>query len=141
MLVHKGSQINNVQLITGLRIAEMSQLQNCSVMCTKNGSYCENEKKREKKSGGGGCVQRMEVIVKSKKVRGGGRGQGRCERRRGGAWGQVGGKNQGGCEWRSEAFVKIQKKILFFWGGGGSGRGGGGGQVGGGGSGWMGTEN
>ena len=43
MLVHKGSQINNVQLITGLRIAEMSQLQNCSVMCTKNGSYCENE--------------------------------------------------------------------------------------------------
>ena len=27
MLVHKGGQINNVQLITGLRIAEMSQLQ------------------------------------------------------------------------------------------------------------------
>ena len=53
MLVHKGGQINNVQLITGLRIAEMSQLQNCSVMCTKNGSYCEM-KKREKKSGGGG---------------------------------------------------------------------------------------
>ena len=75
MLVHKGDQINNVQLITGLRIAEMSQLQNCSVMCTKNGSYCENEKKREKKSGGrGGCVQRMEVIVKRKKV--GGRGGG-----------------------------------------------------------------
>ena len=81
MLVHKGSQINNVQLITGLRIAEMSQLQNCSVMCTKNGSYCENEKKRE---------------------------------------------NQGRCERRSEAFVKIQKFIylfffifiIFFWGGG-----------------------
>ena len=54
MLVHKGGQINNVQLITGLRIAEMSQLQNCSVKCTKNGSYCENVKKREKKSGGGG---------------------------------------------------------------------------------------
>ena len=35
----------------------MSQLQNCSVMCTKNGSYCENEK-REKKSDGR-CVQRM----------------------------------------------------------------------------------
>ena len=70
-LVHKGGQIN-VQLITGLRIAEMSQLQNCSVMCTKNGSYCENEK-REKKSGGGGggCVQRMEVIVKRKKSQGG----------------------------------------------------------------------
>ena len=68
MLVHKGGQINNVQLITGLRI-EMSQLQNCSVMCTKNGSYCENEK-REKKSGGGGFVQRMEI----KKVEGGGGG-------------------------------------------------------------------
>ena len=65
-----------MQLITGLRIAEMSQLQNCSVMCTKNGSYCENEKKREKKSGGGGCVQRMEVIVKRKKSGGGGGGGG-----------------------------------------------------------------
>ena len=42
MLVHKGGQINNGQLITGLRIAEMSQLQNCRVMCTKNGSFCEN---------------------------------------------------------------------------------------------------
>ena len=90
MLVHKGGQINNVQLITGLRIAEMSQLQNCSVMCTKNGSYCENEKKREKVSGEGGCVQRMEVIVKRKKG-----GQGRCER-------------------RSEALIFL---IFFFWGG------------------------
>ena len=26
---------------------------------------------------------------------------------------------QGGCEWKSEAFVKIQKKIIFFKGGGG----------------------
>ena len=77
MLVHKGGQINNVQLITGLRIAEMSQLQNCSVKCTKNGSYCENVKKREKKSGGeGGCVQRMEVIVKRKKSQWGGGGGG-----------------------------------------------------------------
>ena len=74
MLVHKGGQINNVQLITGLRIAEMSQLQNCSVMCTKNRSYCENEKKREKVRGEGGCVQRVEVIVKRKKSHGGGRG-------------------------------------------------------------------
>ena len=49
-------------------------------MCTKNGSYCE----KEKKSGGGGQV---------------------------------------GCERRSEAFVKIQKKIK----GGGVGSGGGGG--------------
>ena len=81
MLVHKGGQINNVQLITGLRIAEMSQLQNCSAKCTKNGSYCENVKKREKKSGGrgGGCVQRMEVIVKRKKSQWGGGGGGGSE--------------------------------------------------------------
>ena len=72
MLVHKGGQINNVQLITGVRIAEMSQLQNCSVMCTKNGSYCKNEKKKRKSQGGGGCVQRMEVIVKRKKLGGSG---------------------------------------------------------------------
>ena len=78
MLVHKGGQINNVQLITGLRIAEMSQLQNCSVKCTKNGSYCENVKKGRKVRGEGGCVQRMEVIVKrtKKSVGGGGGGSG-----------------------------------------------------------------
>ena len=36
-----------------------------------------------------------------------------------------GGGVQGGCEWRSEAFVKIQKKnIIFFWGGSGQERGG-----------------
>ena len=36
----------------------------------------------------------------------------------------VGGGELGGCEWRSEAFVKIQKKnIIFFGGGGGGGRG------------------
>ena len=39
---------------------------------------------------------------------------------------------QGGCEWRSEAFVKIQRRmfvcLFFFFGGGGP--------VGGGGSGW-----
>ena len=44
-----------------------------------------------------------------------------------------GGRGQGGCEWRSEAFVKIKKKKIFW--GGGSGQGG---RVGG--SGWMGTE-
>ena len=80
MLVHKGGQINNVQLITGLRIAEMSQLQNCSVKCTKNGSYCENVKKGRKSQGGGGGggggVQRMEVIVKRKKKSVGGGGGG-----------------------------------------------------------------
>ena len=39
--------------------------------------------------------------------------------------GRVGG--QGGCEWVSDAFVKIKKKnyyyFFFFWGGGESGRG------------------
>ena len=42
---------------------------------------------------------------------------------------------QGGCVWRSEAFVKIQKKKFFL--GGGRVRGGGSGW---GGSGWMGME-
>ena len=56
----------------------MSQLQNCIVMCTKKGSNCENEKKRrEKVRGRGGCVQRMEVIVKRQKTGGGGGGQGK----------------------------------------------------------------
>ena len=44
----------------------MSQLQKCSVMCRKNGGYCENEKRERKSQGGGGCVQRIEVIVKRK---------------------------------------------------------------------------
>ena len=44
-----------------------------------------------------------------------------------------GGGGQGGCELRSEAFVKIQKKNIFFFGGGG---GGGGSGRGGGRSGW-----
>ena len=89
--MHKGGQINNVQLITGVRIAEMSQLQNCSVMCTKKGSYCENEKNERKCQGrgSGGCVQRTEVIVKRKKKSWGG-----CHSR---------------CKWRSEAFVKLKK--------------------------------
>ena len=71
MLVLKGDQINNVQLITGLRIAEMSQLQNCSVMFTKNGSYCENEKKERKSQGGGGmCTKNGSYCEKL--IRGGG---------------------------------------------------------------------
>ena len=49
MLVHKGGKINNVQLITGLRIAEMSQRQ--GGICKKNGSYCEKEKSRRGGSG------------------------------------------------------------------------------------------
>ena len=70
MLVHNGGQINNVQLITGLRIAEMSQLQNCSAMCTKNGSYCENEKKERKSQWGGGmCTKNRSYCEKEKKDR------------------------------------------------------------------------
>ena len=33
------------------------------------------------------------------------------------------GGGQGGCVWRTEAFVKIQKKNYFFLAGGGSGQG------------------
>ena len=46
--------------------------------------------------------------------------------------GRVGGGGQGGCKWRSEAFVKIQKKNIFFFflGGGVQVWGGEGGQVG-----------
>ena len=65
MLVHKGGQINNVQLITGLRIAELPQRQGGGGICTKKGSYCE----KEKKSGGGGqgrCEWRSEVNSKKK---------------------------------------------------------------------------
>ena len=72
-------------------------------MCTKNGSYCENEKKERKSQGGGGmCTKNGSYCEKDKKSEGGG-GQGRYER-------------------RSEAFVKIQKK----GGGGEFGLGGGG---------------
>ena len=75
MLVHKGGQINNVQLITGLRIAEMSQLQNCTVKCTKNGSYCENVKKKgEKVRGRGMCTKNGSYCEKEKTVSGGGSG-------------------------------------------------------------------
>ena len=52
----------------------------------------------------------------------------------GGGGGGVGLGGQGGCEWRSEAFVK-----KFFLGGGGGGPVRGGVRLGG--SGWMGTEN
>ena len=48
--------------------------------------------------------------------------------------GGVGLGGPGGCEWRSEAFVKIKKKYIFFFWGGGRGRVRGG-RVGGGGQG------
>ena len=53
MLVHKGGQIKNVQLITGVRIAEMSQLQNCSVKIFKEHSSRYFTRKRS-----GGCLLR-----------------------------------------------------------------------------------
>ena len=113
--MHKGGQINNVQLITGVRIAEMSQLQNCSVMCTKKGSYCENEKNERKSQGrgSGGCVQKNgSYCEKEKKVWGG----------------------HSRCKWSpSEAFVKFKKKNSSGGGGLGSGRG----RGGGGGSEWI----
>ena len=40
-----------------------------AVSCTQNGSYCENEKIRGGGGNQGGCVQRMEVIVKRKKMK------------------------------------------------------------------------
>ena len=52
--MHKGGQINNVQLITGVKTAEMSQLQNCSVMCTKKKEVIVKMKKMREKVRGGG---------------------------------------------------------------------------------------
>ena len=79
MLVHKGGQINNVQLITGLGLGlqrchnykiavscvqrmevivkmkkEREKVRGRGGMCTKNGSYCEKENVR---GGGGGSGQ------------------------------------------------------------------------------------
>ena len=81
MLLHKGGQINNVQLITGVRIVGMSQLQNCSVMCTKNGSYCENKNKKSQGEGSGGmCTKNGSYCrEKEKKLGGGGGGGGGAE--------------------------------------------------------------
>ena len=83
MLLHKGGQINNVQLITGVRIVEISQLQNCSVMCAKKGSYCENKKKVRGEGSGEMCTKNGSYCrEKEKKVGvggGGGGAQGRCE--------------------------------------------------------------
>ena len=80
MLLHKGGQINNVQLITGVRIVEMSQLQNCSVMCTKNASYCENKDKKKKKvrgeGSGGMCTKNGSYCREKEKKLGGGGGGG-----------------------------------------------------------------
>ena len=77
-----------------------------------------------KKPGGGGqggCVQRMEVIAKRKKVMRVGRGvrvdvTGEVEFLFGGGGGQVvWGGGQSGCVQRSEAFLKIQNIFFFFF--------------------------
>ena len=72
MFVHKGGQINNVQLITEVRIAEMSQLQNRRIKIFKEHSSryftqkrsggCQLRRilQRKKKSGGGGGVRGYE---------------------------------------------------------------------------------
>ena len=67
MLVHKGGQINNVQLITGVRIAGILQLQNCNVMCTKNRSYIVKMKKRERKCQGEGGARSGVDVYKERK--------------------------------------------------------------------------
>ena len=58
MLVHKGGQTNNVQLITGMGSAEMSHLYNCSVKIFKGHCryFTTNNKKMKfpLKMGGGG---------------------------------------------------------------------------------------
>ena len=52
----------------------MSQLQNCIVMCTKNGSNCENEKKKRGKvrGRGGMCTKNGSYCEKAKNRGGGG---------------------------------------------------------------------
>ena len=64
-------------------------------MRTKNGSFCENSKKKYFFGGGVG----------------------------GGSVGGIGVGGQSGCERRIEVFVKIQKKNNFFFGGGAGGSG------------------
>ena len=72
MLVNKGGQINNAQLMTGVGSAEMlSHLHNCSVKISKDHSryYTKKRNKQLKTWGGGhgGCQPRTEVIVKMPK--------------------------------------------------------------------------
>ena len=83
-------------------------------MCTKNGSYCEKEKKVMRVGRG----VRVDVTGEVEFLFGGGGG------------GQVVWGGQSGCVQRSEAFLKIQNIFFVFGGGGGGsdqGLGGGGG--------------
>ena len=75
MLLHKGCQINIVQSITEVRIVEMPQLQNCSVMSAKKGSYCENKNKKVRGEGSGEvCTKNGSYCREKEKKLGGGGG-------------------------------------------------------------------
>ena len=84
-------------------------------ICTKNGSYCEKEKKKGRWGGQGRCERISEAFIFFYFfiffLGGGGRVEG----------------GQGGCELRNESFVKIQKKMGGVRLGWGVGFGGGGG--------------
>ena len=87
MFVHKGGQINNLRLNTGMGSAEMSHLQNCSVKYPKSIAGILQKKKKKGAVGGGhgGCQSRIVVIVGG----GGGARMGGCEPRiRGRMWGE-----------------------------------------------------
>ena len=86
-----------MQLISGVKIAEMSQLQNCSAMCINNGSYHENEKIIREKVRGRGICTRNGSYCERENVRG----------------------VRVGVNGKVQAFVKIHFFIYFFGGGGG----------------------
>ena len=68
MLVHKGGQINNVQLITGVRIAEMSNYK-IAVSCVQRMEVIV-KMKRKSQGGGGMCTTKNESYCEKEKVRG-----------------------------------------------------------------------
>ena len=79
MLVHKGGQINTVQLITGVKLQRCHNYK-IAVSCLQRMEVIVKMKNKVKKSqgeggggggGSGGCVRSMEVIVKMKKKSGG----------------------------------------------------------------------
>ena len=75
--MHKGGEINNVQLIDWIGSAEMSHLQNCSVKISKNTVGISQKRRKietkiEESCGHGGCQSKIEVIVNMQKKSGGG---------------------------------------------------------------------
>ena len=79
MLLHKGGQINNVQLITGVRIVDIATTKLQCHVCKKKGSYCENKNKKKVRGEGSGemCTKNGSYCrEKEKKVGGGGGGGG-----------------------------------------------------------------